>query len=177
MNQMQVSVESLLNQLEQALAQDVSEETKVKAKQLLMQLEHSQSVMNEDSIVTKVLNYINDHYLEPLSLEAIAEKFHRAPAHLTTRFRKATGMPVMECVLEKRMIEAQHLLATTFQTVQTIAEHVGYTDVSLFSRQFRRRYGMSPRQWREGEKKAKRNENQAIHALQLGTYTVAMKVD
>ncbi len=160
------TVETLLASLERALSQNVSLGARVKAQQMLTRLETSQaSDMTDDKISTRVLDYVSEHYLEPLSLQTIAQKFHRAPAHLTTRFRKATGLPVMECVLEKRMDEAKHLLATTSQTVQKIADHIGYTDVSLFSRQFRRRYGVSPRQWREesrNEKKANFSENKAI---------------
>jgi AraC-like DNA-binding protein len=148
--QSDVALETLLASLERALSQNVSLEARVKAQQMLVRLETSQnSEITNDTMAARVLDYVSEHYLEPLSLETIAQKFHRAPAHLTTRFRKATGLPVMECVLEKRMDEAKHLLATTSQTVQKIAEHIGYTDVSLFSRQFRRRYGVSPRQWRE----------------------------
>jgi AraC-like DNA-binding protein len=136
--QRDIAVETLLASLERALSQNLSLETRVKAQQMLMRLETSQaSDMTDDKIATRVLSYVSEHYLEPLSLGTIAQKFHRAPAHLTTRFRKATGKPVMECVLEKRMDEAKHLLTKTSQTVQKIAEHIGYTDVSLFSRQFR----------------------------------------
>jgi AraC-like DNA-binding protein len=134
MKQTQESVELLLDQLTQALSHDVDELTKAKAKQLLTHLEQSQPTLPEDTLITNVLNYISEHYLEPLSLGAIATRFHRAPAHLTTRFRKATGMPIMECVLEKRMNEAKQLLSSTHKPVQSIAEHVGYSDVTLFSR-------------------------------------------
>jgi 8-hydroxy-5-deazaflavin:NADPH oxidoreductase len=164
--QMENIVETLLASLEQALTQNLSLGARVKAQQMLSRLDISQvSEITDDKISTRVLDYVSEHYLEPLTLETIAQKFHRAPAHLTTRFRKATGLPVMECVLEKRMDEAKHLLATTSQTVQKIADHIGYTDVSLFSRQFRRRFGVSPRQWRDkkqGEKKANFSENEAI---------------
>lgn len=161
----EVNIEALLQTLEQALPQKVSEKTKAKARQLLIRLEHSGNTKGvEDKIAARVLDYIGEHYLEPLSLRTIAEKFHRAPAHLTTRFRKATGLPVMECVLEKRMDAAKYLLEHSSQPVRAVAEHIGYTDLSLFSRQFRRRYGVSPSQWRKSasEKKAKRHENEAI---------------
>jgi AraC-like DNA-binding protein len=192
--QREPNVETLLQVLELALSQNVTEKVKARAKKLLTRLEqhqvtndvadlHQDSVVYKDKVVERVMDYVNEHYLEPLSLEGIAEKFHRAPAYLTTRFRQATGLPVMECVLEKRMGEAKHLLLTTSKTVQSIAEHVGYPDLSLFSRQFRRRFGVSPSQWREStlkpsgealktrseesEKKAKRNENEALLTQQL----------
>lgn len=119
----------------------------------------------QDKVVARIKNYIDEHYLESLSLMAIADKFHLAPAHLTTRFRRGTGLPVMKCVLEKRMDEAKYLLVDTSQTVQVIAEQVGYTDLGIFSRQFRRHFGVSPSHWRKhelSEKKANRAESWAL---------------
>jgi two-component system, response regulator YesN len=171
--QREPNVETLLQVLELSLSQTVTEKVKARAKKLLTRLEQNQVTndvadLHQDSVIERVMDYVNEHYLEPLSLEGIAEKFHRAPAHLTTRFRQATGLPVMECVLEKRMGEAKHLLLTTSKTVQAIAEYVGYSDLSLFSRQFRRRFGVSPSQWREraSEKKTNFGENAVIHILQ-----------
>ena len=105
------------------------------------------------------MHYIEAHYLEPLSLEKLSQTFHRAPTHLTTSFRKATGRPLMDCVLEKRMDEAKRLLLASHKTVQEIADHVGYSDVTLFSRQFRRRFKVSPRDYRMSERKANFSKN------------------
>ena len=59
----------------------------------------------------------------------------------------------MDYVIERRMQEAEVLLKTTDNAVQTVGEHVGYPEPSTFSRLFRKRYGLSPTAWREQSKK------------------------
>ena len=103
----------------------------------------------QDPLVAKVLAYIEAHFREPLTLERLAEHVHRSPTHLTTRVREQIGQPVMDYVIGRRMQEAETLLETTNLPVSIIGEAVGYPEPSAFSRQFRKRQGLSPAAWRE----------------------------
>ena len=105
--------------------------------------------LTDDPLVAKVLAYIEAHFREALTLRQIAAQVHRSPAHLTTRVKAQIGQSVMEYVIERRMQEAETLLTTTEKPVSAIGEAVGYPEPSTFSRQFRRRHGLSPTAWRE----------------------------
>lgn len=105
-----------------------------------------------DPLSAKVLAYIEAHFREPLTLEGLAEHVHRSPGYLTTRLREQIGQPVMDYVIGRRMQEAETLLKMTDVPVQTVGERVGYPDPSTFSRQFRKRHGVSPAAWRSRER-------------------------
>jgi AraC-like DNA-binding protein len=64
--------------------------------------------------------------------------------------RKETGRTVGQWILEYRMAEARRRLRGTDEHVDTIAERVGYADVTHFIRLFRRTHGLTPAAWRRG---------------------------
>lgn len=64
------------------------------------------------------------------------------------RFRKAAGMTPLEYVHAIRLEEAKQLLETTDETLDKLAERVGYEDATFFSRLFRRAVGLTPAQYR-----------------------------
>jgi AraC-like DNA-binding protein len=68
-----------------------------------------------------------------------------------TAVRDVTGLGPNELVIRTRLARAQQLLATTTMEVGAIARQVGYDDPAYFSRLFRRRVGLAPRQFREQE--------------------------
>lgn len=105
--------------------------------------------LTDDPLVAKVLAYVEVHFREALTLGHIAARVHLSPAYLTTRVKAQIGQSVMEYVIERRMQEAEALLTTTDKPVSAVGEAVGYPEPSTFSRQFRRRHGLSPAAWRE----------------------------
>ena len=105
----------------------------------------------DDPLVAKTLAYIEAHLHEPLTLEQLARHVHRSPTYLTTRVRERIGQPVMDYVIERRMREAQRLLASTDEPVSAIGEAVGYPEPSTFSRLFRKRHALSPAAWRNAQ--------------------------
>jgi AraC-like DNA-binding protein len=58
-------------------------------------------------------------------------------------------MTVREFLRERRLAAAAALLAKTEERISIISRKVGFADVSNFNHAFRRRFGMSPRQYRE----------------------------
>ena len=64
------------------------------------------------------------------------------------RFQKAAGMTPLEYVHAIRLEHAKTLLETTDQTLEEIAEKVGYEGAAFFSRLFRRSVGLTPAQYR-----------------------------
>lgn len=68
---------------------------------------------------------------------------------LTDIFRQQVGMTVFDYLTELRMDTARHLLAGSSKQVQLIAEMVGYRNPGDFTRAFRRRHQMSPREYRQ----------------------------
>ncbi|MEQ9363113.1 MAG: AraC family transcriptional regulator [Leptospirales bacterium] len=111
---------------------------------------HDTATPPPTDVVSRALRFIEDNCLRSISLGDVADAVGRSPAHLTTAVRGATGKPVLAWILAGRMHEARRRLLYTGESVETIAEHVGYADPTHFTRLFRREFGTTPAAWRKG---------------------------
>ncbi|MCB9673374.1 MAG: helix-turn-helix transcriptional regulator [Alphaproteobacteria bacterium] len=102
----------------------------------------------DSPIVARALDHIARHALEPLSLVDVARAVGRAPSHLATRVKAETGESVGAWIANARMAQARELLLRGDDTVDVVAEKVGYASPSHFHRTFRRMHGVSPAAWR-----------------------------
>lgn len=117
-------------------------------------LTQSSSQSYTDVVVQATLNYINTCY-KTASLTKIAEDFHQSLSVLSKLIKKSTGFTFQELLQRKRFRQAIVLLMETDLPVEEIAIAVGYENQSYFYRQFRTRYGMTPRKYREEHKNDK----------------------
>ena len=99
--------------------------------------------------VQKALLYIDTHLAGDLSLKTLAAEQGVSASYLSSLFHKQLGQTLSDYVAEKRLRYAQRLLRTTKLQVQTVAQYCGIYDVGYFSKQFKRMFGQSPRQYRE----------------------------
>jgi AraC family transcriptional activator of pobA len=104
---------------------------------------------HDSPIVARALDHIARHALEPLSLIDVARAVGRAPSHLATRVKAETGESVGAWIAHARMAHARELLLRGDDTVDVVAEKVGYSSPSHFHRTFRRLHGASPAAWRD----------------------------
>jgi AraC-like DNA-binding protein len=96
----------------------------------------------------QVRTYLENGYLEDLRLPEVARQAGWSVPHLCTEFRRYFGMPVMQYVQQLRMSQATYLLRDHNLRISEIAESVGYSDLYTFSKVFKRRFGVSPRNYR-----------------------------
>lgn len=99
-------------------------------------------------LLTRVFRYIDAHFRDAISLREVATTVGHAPAYLTDLVHRETGRTVLTWIVERRMAEARYLLRETTQTVQQIAEGVGYGHTGHFITQFKRLHSMTPHVWR-----------------------------
>lgn len=97
--------------------------------------------------VRKVKNYIDATYMKRISIEELAGQLHVNRRYLTRLFHKETGMSIRDYLLMTRMQAASEYLHAG-AGVRDTAERCGYEDASLFSKLFRKTYGVSPAGWR-----------------------------
>lgn len=100
-------------------------------------------------LLDAVFDYIDAHYREPVSLRDVAGEMNFSPAYLTDLVRRETGKPIHQWISERRLHAAQLSLAETDRSMATIAEDVGFRDSTYFGRLFAKRFGQTPRAWRE----------------------------
>jgi len=97
--------------------------------------------------IEKVLQYISQHYAEPLYIETIAASVGLGPARLHTLFRDAFGMSCLQYLRAYRVSHAASLLCQPEARVTEIAFAVGFESLSHFNASFRHFQGMSPRDY------------------------------
>ncbi|MEU6083391.1 AraC family transcriptional regulator [Streptomyces sp. NPDC047108] len=101
-----------------------------------------------DTLVDRALELVGERFADRLSLSDVASELAVTPGHLTEVVRRQTGRPLGEWILERRIAQARMLLAGTTRPIGAVSAACGFQDVGHFSRQFRRRHGMSPSVWR-----------------------------
>ncbi len=101
-----------------------------------------------DALSRKIISYISANYSRPIQVSDIAEWAHYNPVYINRLFKKSTGHTVHEYLCEYRLNVSAELLATLNVTVIEIAAMCGFCNLHYFSRCFKKRFGLSPTQWK-----------------------------
>lgn len=103
---------------------------------------------NADSVVYRILGYINDHYSEDLSLDLLANAFFLSKYHLSREFSRVVGTSVHRYIVQKRLIMARQMMVSGVSTSE-VCQLCGFGDYSNFYRAFTNEYQISPRKYLE----------------------------
>ncbi len=103
---------------------------------------------SSNAIVREVMSFIQANYASNISLQDIADHFHVSSGYISGMIKSKTGKNFTEHLAGLRIREAQRLLAETNRSVDSIAETVGYSDYSYFSKVFKKITGMTPAAFR-----------------------------
>lgn len=134
---------------------------------LLYQLPHErqQPAREKDQLLIACKDYIDGHFMEELTVEALAERSHMSVSGFAHQFKKFFGFPPIQYIIRRRIGEAQTLLMTSDLSITEVSVRVGYDNISYFNNQFKRFAGMSPQNYR----KAKVGEHQFKKLNQLAS--------
>ena len=98
------------------------------------------------NVANAAKEYIDANYADGgISVADISEKLGVNQTYLRKMFKSEMDMTLTEYITSVRLEEAKRLLTTTDEKLTTIAEMVGYSDVSYFSNVFKKHFGVSPR--------------------------------
>lgn len=96
------------------------------------------------------LQYIREHYNEvDLSLEKVASVVYLNPAYFSQLFKQKVGLGYKEYVTSLRLEQAKQLLLNPKLKVAEIAEYLGYQDIRHFAQMFRKKYHVTPNEYRQ----------------------------
>jgi YesN/AraC family two-component response regulator len=99
--------------------------------------------------IQKALQFIDDNFMVRIDLAAAAEQARLSRYHFCRVFQKTTGMSFQEYVTERRMQKAKELLKDSGRTITEIAHFVGYSDPNNLIRNFKKRTGLTPSEFRD----------------------------
>ncbi len=101
-----------------------------------------------DPLVSRAVTRLHADCARPWTLELLAAEVGLSRTTLAQRFRSSMGDTPLNYLRTVRMQRAMRLLADTRQTLEQVAQAVGYQDAFGFSKVFKRTVGVSPREFR-----------------------------
>jgi AraC-like DNA-binding protein len=98
--------------------------------------------------IRPVLEYVDGHAREHITLEDAANVVHVSPSRIRHVFKDVTGISFKEYVTHVRVAEAKRLLLSTDLSVAQVASAVSYSNLHQFYKVFYRLCAMSPAEYR-----------------------------
>lgn len=100
-------------------------------------------------VIESVIRYIEENYHREITLKEIAAEFFYSPNYLGQIFKEETGQGFNEFLTEYRMKTARELLKDGALKIYEVAEMVSYRKVAAFISQFKKYYGVTPKEYRD----------------------------
>ena len=101
-----------------------------------------------DALMETAQRFIETHFAEKISLEALAQSLGLSPSAFSRRFAAGVGVSPQEFLLEIRLRAARRRLLETDETLDCLAPKCGFASGFYFSRMWTKRYGVSPARFR-----------------------------
>lgn len=102
----------------------------------------------EGDTVDKALEYLNQHFKQPITLDKLCRYLHVSPATCNRLLQKSIGRSFKAALIEIRISHACRLLLEDDQSILQVAYSSGFTNLSNFNRRFRESKSQTPRAYR-----------------------------
>ena len=106
-------------------------------------------IYTTDRQVLLAARFINEHFRQQISAADIAAASGFSPNYLSRKFREATGIGVHDYLVFIRLRNAAFELISTEDSVTDIALRSGFSDSNYFKDAFKKKYGITPREYRK----------------------------
>lgn len=116
-------------------------------KSKLIEHEERKILQGKEDYVNFVTSYVEQNYQSKLSFNEIADKINISRSYLSVLFNQTTGRTFLEYVTDYRMKKALELMRQSHISLYRLAEQVGYEDYAHFSKVFKKRMGVCPKQF------------------------------
>lgn len=99
--------------------------------------------------LNNILDFIEGHLADDLSLERLAGESHYSKTHLSKVFNKIIGLSISEYINKRRISEASVLLYKSNKSVAFVSDVCGYSSPKYFSTLFKKETGLTPQEYRK----------------------------
>lgn len=103
------------------------------------------TVGSRSNRIARAVALLRQQYLQPLSIDALADSMHMSASTLHHQFKAATSMSPLQFQKHLRLHEARRLMLVEGMEANAAAHRVGYESASQFSREYKRLFGAPPR--------------------------------
>ena len=100
-------------------------------------------------LLMQVTKYVQRNLTKPVDVGELAKSMFISRTHLAAKFKKETGMTLTDFILREKTEEAKRLLRYTDKPLSLIADYLGFSSQSHFSKTFKKYSGKSPGEYRE----------------------------
>ena len=104
--------------------------------------------INTTDKIKLVLNYINDHYSEDISINTLAELCEYSEYLFMRFFKKHIGLTCVQYINNLRLEKSSILLTSTNNAIMDVSLEVGFDNLSYFNKLFKRKYNLTPKEFR-----------------------------
>lgn len=111
-------------------------------------LDDATAASSGQNIAAFLTAYIAEHYMEPLTLQTLAQRLNYSFPYISKRFKEDTGISFVHYLQNYRVMQGCRLLSTSDRSITEITEMVGYHDVKFFSSLVKQMTGLSPSDFR-----------------------------
>ena len=125
--------------------------------------------------VELAIEYIKDMYQRGIGISDIADNIGISRAYLNSSFQKELGMSAQTFLIDYKMHKAANLLVSTSLSVKEIANNVGYEDQLVFSKAFKKKFGMSPKNYKTHKEMMDKFEHDGFNADRILLYSNTKK--
>ncbi len=105
-------------------------------------------------IIMQACTFIQSHYADDLSLSTLSKMYHVNASYFSDQFKRYSGKSFVEYITDIRMQQACRALTANLGNITEIAASVGYSDFHYFSTVFKKRFRVSPSEYRSLHKKS-----------------------
>ena len=104
----------------------------------------SPSGFEEQNLFYKIIHYIDEHLTTINNLTEIAEALHYNYVYISRIFKLKSGKSIYQYFSERKLLLAEQLLKECTMSITKIAENLNYSSIYVFSRSFKKYFGVSP---------------------------------
>lgn len=104
---------------------------------------------NPSKLLLQVSNYVQHNLSRPVDVDDLAKTLFISRTHLAWRFKQETGMTLTDFILGEKIEEAKRLLRYSDKSLTLIADYLGFSSQSHFTRIFKKYSGKTPKEYRE----------------------------
>ncbi|WP_165004552.1 MULTISPECIES: helix-turn-helix domain-containing protein [unclassified Enterococcus] len=113
-----------------------------------MKLIHQQPLAGKSMLVKQLINYIDSHVYERVTVEELAGYCDKHKTHLSALFKKEMGQTIHSYIQERKINESKHLLLFTDKSYKEISMLLSFASQSHFIQVFKKTAGVTPREYR-----------------------------
>ncbi|MCX7655237.1 MAG: response regulator [Treponemataceae bacterium] len=141
-----LSLEALFSLYQKGLVHELGAWCRNQFQQLLQEVHAHREY---SASVRKILQYLEEHYQEPISLELVADIMNLSPVTVSRMLSEEVGQGFARTLIEIRLKRAKELLQEGNLSIKEISQACGYQDPNYFARLFKNYTGMTPREYGE----------------------------